>query len=338
MVENVQWIASSDCLPIVGTSVQFKQHKEGTAINDGIVLPDGTIEPFNAKGIFIHKYYWAELPEEQYMLPSLWKSDFRSSLQGIAIHCPTEVLDAKVIENAAILGFKYKSGLLFNKASYWYEKKEETCYNMYTGTYNSRKNQESEGSIIYRAEWFIKLTDSIIAQRNNFEDNIINCSTPEETNQLLTYANNLGFKWKGGGSFIERNNWARYTKDTCYSIATGTFGSRLWFEKDYTIISFRDFKAKYEKVNGLTREDLEKVGIQCTTFEELQKCCEIANNRGWHSEKGYKTEILEDVFSTFGEDSCIDFNNSNCNSVASFSKRGYEIKPAKWFLDKFAIS
>ena len=341
MIENVQWIASSDCLPIAGASVQFKQRGDKPS-SEGIVLPDGTIEPFNAKGIFIHKYYWAELPEERYMLPSLWKSDFRKSLQGISILCTTEEESKEVLIRAHALGWKWLEGQPYKDLSYWDTFTFTTCYNFYKGTYHSKSKALEDGQIVYPAEWFIELADSVIDKRSSLLGVVVNCKTREEAVQFTYYANNLGYKWIDGSSYLDNTQWDSYKENTWYCPEMGTFGSRADFARTYpelSLLSFKDFKAICEgvpEVKKLTKEDLKDTVIQCANLSELELCYGYAIGRELFT-PGKLTSLntLNMAYEYFGNQTCIDFTNNRCNKRSYFLKEGYRIRPAKWFLDNF---
>lgn len=45
----------------------------------------------------------------------------------------------------------------------------------------------------------------------------IHCDTEAKAKKLLCAFHRMGKKWKSGKSYIERNNWIRYEKETCYS-------------------------------------------------------------------------------------------------------------------------
>lgn len=51
----------------------------------------------------------------------------------------------------------------------------------------------------------------------NDEKLAIHCDTEEKANLLLKAFDKMGKKWFAGNSYLERNEWGVYKKETCYS-------------------------------------------------------------------------------------------------------------------------
>ena len=64
-----------------------------------------------------------------------------------------------------------------------------------------------------------------------FNDHLIvfHCETEEIANQLLQIAHQHGHKWRSGESYLEKNSWHVYGKETCYYIIDNTYESLNFF-------------------------------------------------------------------------------------------------------------
>ena len=46
----------------------------------------------------------------------------------------------------------------------------------------------------------------------------VHCDTEEKANHFLALADRVGYKWGSGDSLIEKNEWKRCKKATCYHV------------------------------------------------------------------------------------------------------------------------
>ena len=77
---------------------------------------------------------------------------------------------------------------------------------------------------------------------NNDGKYVMRCKTEEEANIFLEYLDSLGLKWRGGRSYLDKNNWREYREDTCYNFASGTYGDKDYFVNDgYEILECKNF-------------------------------------------------------------------------------------------------
>ena len=96
---------------------------------------------------------------------------------------------------------------------------------------------------------------TLTEQRALFKGKVIHCPTQKEAEQLLALANNLGFMWASGCSFIGRSHWDVYQENTCYFIDDGTYANVDFYKSEYpesteyTIVSFKEFKEIYNMDN-----------------------------------------------------------------------------------------
>jgi len=81
-----------------------------------------------------------------------------------------------------------------------------------------------------------------------YEGKAVHCDTEEKANEFLKLADSLGFKWNGGNSLIEYNNWDWYKSTTCYIL--GFSGKEDLRNK---------INAELEKLNGPQFTEDEKV-------------------------------------------------------------------------------
>ena len=255
MEKKIQWVDSNDCLPSVGVDILFRE-SASTVVYKGRVQKSFGVSPYgreeDSNNIY-YKYYWAYESVDTYLLPSLWKTNFRNTIIGISVHCTNMEEDTSVRRNMTVLGFKWKSGIKFNAISLYGKFKENTCYYFHTGEAMSFKDAEEAGHIILPASWFIELTNNIIAQRLYFLDIAIDCNSEEEAKQLTLYAHNLGFKWSSGLSYAKFTLWNPERKLTCYDIVHGIYSSTSNFPK---VVSFAEFKRTAEIKSRLANDKL----------------------------------------------------------------------------------
>lgn len=311
-------VYTNDCTPVGGQTIRFKlmDGETGTAK----VEEDGTIHlPEDDENTFQLEYYWAEIPKPDYQMPSLWKSVFKNSLIGISIHCTTEKEAKDVLNRAHVLGWKWADGSPFTTLTYWDEYGSDICYDFYNCLCDSITHEINGGQIIYPAEWFIELADSVIDKRSSLLGAVVNCKTREEAVQFTYYANNLGYKWIDGSSYLDNTQWDSYKENTWYCPEMGTFGSRADFARTYpelSLLSFKDFKAICEgvpEVKKLTKEDLKDTVIHCTTREELELCYGYAVGIGILTLDAVPgPSVREMVYKLLKDQACIDFTDDKC--------------------------
>lgn len=88
--------------------------------------------------------------------------------ENTVIHCPTEELANEVLSIADKLGYKSMTGYKYTGINCWYVEKENTCYDLTRGFYDSLHYYKSQGKIVIMAEEFIKLH-----KNNNMETYIV---------------------------------------------------------------------------------------------------------------------------------------------------------------------
>ena len=93
----------------------------------------------------------------------------------------------------------------------------------------------------------------------------IHCKTEEEAKELLRYAQEMGYKWCGGGSLDMYNNWDWYKEETCYYFENKKmkveYSDLDYFKEDYKILDYTKDKNKIfkqERDNEVKKEDVEK--------------------------------------------------------------------------------
>ena len=69
-------------------------------------------------------------------------------------------------------------------------------------------------------------------------DEVYHCKNVEIAIELLRHANDQGYKWNSGDSYIGRCDWSVYSEDTCYDILSGEFADLSYFKykTEYTVI------------------------------------------------------------------------------------------------------
>jgi len=73
------------------------------------------------------------------------------------------------------------------------------------------------------------------------DDTVFHCETEELAIKLLKIANDLGYKWNNGKSYLENISWKFCEEETCYWIKDGTYYFKDYFEKqNYTILNVKD--------------------------------------------------------------------------------------------------
>lgn len=96
--------------------------------------------------------------------------------------------------------------------------------------------------------------------RFNIEDYkdkyVMHCDTKEKANAFCKYLYSVGRKWTSDCSYLEKNEWNKYEKDTCYNFNYGTFCDYNSYCIDYTILEFNNFdwSEEEEKENIMVKE------------------------------------------------------------------------------------
>lgn len=79
------------------------------------------------------------------------------------------------------------------------------------------------------------------------------CPTLSEAKKVLHILDQSGFKWHGGDSYIDLDNWSQYGKETCYYPYEGRYCSiRTAIHNRGTIITAKEFIDKSKMVNKST--------------------------------------------------------------------------------------
>lgn len=71
---------------------------------------------------------------------------------------------------------------------------------------------------------------------------VIHCPTEEEAKAILKLADEAGYKWSTGDSYLTETEWDICEKDTCYLVKEGQYCSLDWYkETGYTIRKASEF-------------------------------------------------------------------------------------------------
>ena len=71
---------------------------------------------------------------------------------------------------------------------------------------------------------------------------VMHCKNIEEAREFLSYLDSIGRSWRGGGSYLDRDNYDRYGSDTCYRFTAGEYCYLRYFrDNEYTILNFEEF-------------------------------------------------------------------------------------------------
>ena len=82
------------------------------------------------------------------------------------------------------------------------------------------------------------------------EKTVIHCKTEKEAINLLKWADSVGLKWCSDNSYLNKNYWYEYKKDTCYNLYDGEYTKIIYYEdEDYNILSYE------EALKPLTKAD-----------------------------------------------------------------------------------
>ena len=68
----------------------------------------------------------------------------------------------------------------------------------------------------------------------------IHCKTEEEAIILLKAFDKLGKEWCYGGSYLKRNEWGGYKKETCYSNEGLYCSKKFYLDENYTVYEFEE--------------------------------------------------------------------------------------------------
>lgn len=89
-----------------------------------------------------------------------------------------------------------------------------------------------------------------IEEYTNLEDRVcMHCKTEEEANIFLGFLHSLGKTWCDGTSYLDRNNFDDYRRNTCYYFNDGTYCSTEWAVTENTkILEFSDWIVQEEEL------------------------------------------------------------------------------------------
>ena len=74
---------------------------------------------------------------------------------------------------------------------------------------------------------------------------VVHCKTEEEAKDFCRQMDAHGMQWCNKTSCLEENYFHRYKEETCYSGASGSFGSYDYFiDNNYTILEWSDYMEK----------------------------------------------------------------------------------------------
>jgi hypothetical protein len=145
---------------------------------------------------------------------------------------------------------------------------------------------------------------------NDYKDDyVMHCNTEEKANVFCKYLNSVGRKWNSDCSYLEKNEWNKYKKDTCYNFNYGTFCDYNSYCIDYTILEFDNFdwSEEEEKENKMkkefTKSDLENgMVIESRNKTRFLVNGDILVGKGVNFDnlENYKDD-LTDLLTIFGE-------------------------------------
>lgn len=104
-------------------------------------------------------------------------------------------------------------------------------------------------------------------------DYAMHCKTKEEAESFCRFLYQNGREWRNEDSYLEKDRWDRYERDTVYLFNNGSFGSveyaRRYF--NYEILEWSDFMENKETVSEFTLDDLKPGDF--VKFEDGSVCC-----------------------------------------------------------------
>lgn len=82
--------------------------------------------------------------------------------------------------------------------------------------------------------------ETILDEKNNI---VVHCDTRDKAKDLLEWAHSKGKHWGSGDSYLAKNCWSEYEKETCYSLSTGYYGTRGCYD-GMVIMPYEDVLVK----------------------------------------------------------------------------------------------
>ena len=158
---------------------------------------------------------------------------------------------------------------------------------------------------------------------NDYKDDyVMHCNTEEKANAFCKYLYSVGRKWTSDCSYLEKNEWNKYKKDTCYNFNYGSFCGYNSYCNNYTILEFDNFdwseKEKENNMKNFTKSDLQN-GMVVETREDRYMVVgdKIINNYGFMALSSYE----ENLTLTEGDD---DFDIIKIyDKITSFNRMNY---------------
>ena len=245
--------------------IKERHPDSGGDINNGLWVMDISKWPdgwnvWNENGLLYCNGIWAERLEEE---PKIHIKD--AIKENTVIHCGTEEEAERILGMAHELGYKWVTKDGYKNNTLWRDYKEETCYNIFDGTYGYVKFYVK----LYVSKQIIpstQIADLEEEKKSTIQDaikerTVIHCETEQEAKRILDMAHELGYKWLYGSSFKDYNNWGGDC--TCYNLFKGMYGSlRYHINEGYTIIpSTQIADLELPKLTGLSLspEDIKEI-------------------------------------------------------------------------------
>lgn len=97
---------------------------------------------------------------------------------------------------------------------------------------------------------------------NDSELCAIHCKTKKEAIKLLTAFDKMGKKWCNNESYLEKNEWGAYKKETCYS-NEGLYCHKVFYlDMNYKVYEFEDVELGGRTMNDNAKKIFEMLGIE----------------------------------------------------------------------------
>ena len=69
------------------------------------------------------------------------------------------------------------------------------------------------------------------------------CPDQESASIFMRFLDSIGRTWCSGTSYLHRDNWNTYKRNTCYRFTEGEYCRKSYFEENhYIILNFYDFE------------------------------------------------------------------------------------------------
>ena len=158
---------------------------------------------------------------------------------------------------------------------------------------------------------------------NKYSGNyVMHCQTETEARDFCKVLHGLGKSWLSGKSYLDEIHWDDYREKTCYNFKKDSFCDIIYYmENNYTILKWRDFMPKKNKIVFDFNKYIGSYVMHCKTYREAEEFCNLMyeNRMNWCDGKSYHDDTL---WGTYEKDTCYKFDTGQYCSIGWYESQG----------------